>query len=69
MTATEFGQLQDLVLTWIREAEHPPTTSELLDAHRAEARSGEALRTAVWSLVDAGRARFDSQWRLVLVDR
>ena len=65
MTATELQTLEDQVLTWIEER-HPVSITELLDRHRAgwAALSGEALRRAVWNLVDRGLVKYDYSWQL-----
>jgi hypothetical protein len=65
MTTTELQSLEGHVLEWIRRA-HPVTTTQLLDAHRAEwaGLSGEMLRRAVWNLVDRGLVRYDDDWRV-----
>ena len=66
MTTTELQTLEEQVLSWIREASHPVSTTQLLAEHREEhgSLSGEALRRAVWNLVDRGLIRYDYSWRL-----
>ena len=65
MTTMDLQELEARVLGWIESAEAPVSTTDLLDEHRAEADlSGEALRRAVWNLVDRGLVQYDLSWRL-----
>lgn len=65
MTTIELQTLEDQVLSWIQE-HHPVSTTELLKEHHSgeSMLSGEALRRAVWNLVDRGLVRYDYSWRL-----
>ena len=64
------GDLEELIYGWIRDAEAPITTSEMLDRNRdhplrrSGVLTGELLRRIVWCLVDAGRVEYDIEWKL-----
>jgi hypothetical protein len=65
MTTIDLEQLENKVLGWINAAHAPVSTTDLLETHREEADlSGEALRRAVWNLVDRGLVQYDLSWRL-----
>ena len=64
MTTAELQTVEDQVLAWIRAADHPVSTTELLDKHGDLQLTGEAVRRAVWNLVDRGIVRYDYSWRL-----
>jgi hypothetical protein len=66
MTTIDLEQLEAQVLAWIK-ASNPVSTTDLLAEHRRDTTaplSGEALRRAVWNLVDRGLLQYDQSWRL-----
>jgi hypothetical protein len=69
MTRIDLEQLENEVLGWINAARTPVSTTDLLERHRGETDlSGEALRRAVWNLVDRGLVQYDLSWRLSRTD-
>lgn len=65
MNAKHLRSVERTVLAWITRESKPVTTTELLLKHREGRISGEALRRAVWGLIDAGAVRFTSDRKLV----
>jgi hypothetical protein len=64
MSSQEISTAQELLLQWLRQAEHPVSPRDLLQRDRPEGVSALGIRSALWGLVDSGAARLTSDRQL-----
>ena len=67
VSVQETDRAEALLLDWLKKAEHPLDPAELqtMRAREDAAVSSDAIRYAVWDLVDKGKAEFTDDLRLV----
>jgi hypothetical protein len=57
MSKNEVTAAEELLLGWLREADHPVSPIDLLRRPRPEGVSPLGIRNAIWNIVDRGDAR------------
>ncbi len=68
MTVDEKDLAEEQVLRWLRTSS-PQDVRDLLNRTPSVPISSSALERAVWYLVDGGKARFTTDWKLSLIER
>jgi hypothetical protein len=68
MSADEKQRAEEQILQWLHTSS-PQDVRDLLNRAPSVPISSSALERAVWYLVDGGKARFTTDWKLSLNER